>query len=134
MFACFLLALTTYWTDIAKPYNRQPYTGCRASLVHLLFIVCSAACLLHAGVGSKGKYTRGGGGGGGGRSKSGGYIIGAKGMRSGSSTPTNSVWRYTLKRFADLALALAHEARMTQLLAISRGEPPPSLNMHKARL
>eukprot|EP00962_Isochrysis_galbana_P034953 scaffold11917_cov128-Isochrysis_galbana.AAC.1 len=39
-----------------------------------------------------------------------------------------------MKRFADLALALAHEARTTQLLAISRGEPPPSLNMHKARL
>jgi len=33
------------------------------------------------------------------------------------------VWRYTLKRFADLALALAHDARTTQLLAISRGEP-----------
>ena len=46
----------------------------------------------------------------------------------------NKVWRYTLKRFADLALALAHEARTTQLLAISRGEPTPSLNTHKARL
>ena len=46
----------------------------------------------------------------------------------------NLVWRCTLKRFADLALALAHDARTKQLLAINRGEPPPSLNSHQARL
>mmetsp|Transcript_24978 Transcript_24978/g.80698 ORF Transcript_24978/g.80698 Transcript_24978/m.80698 type:complete len:225 (+) Transcript_24978:521-1195(+) len=46
----------------------------------------------------------------------------------------NIVWRCTLKRFADLALALAHDARTKQLLAIGRGEPPPSLNSHQARL
>eukprot|EP00962_Isochrysis_galbana_P040716 scaffold14791_cov131-Isochrysis_galbana.AAC.4 len=37
-------------------------------------------------------------------------------------------------RFTDLALALAHDARTKQLLAISRGEPPPSLNTYQARL
>jgi hypothetical protein len=47
--------------------------------------------------------------------------------------------RYTLKRFADLALAQAHEARATQLLSISisRGEDLPSLtpyNLYNARL
>jgi hypothetical protein len=31
----------------------------------------------------------------------------------------NAIGRYTLKRFADLALAQAHEARTTQLLSIS---------------
>eukprot|EP00962_Isochrysis_galbana_P047581 scaffold19493_cov101-Isochrysis_galbana.AAC.2 len=31
-------------------------------------------------------------------------------------------------------LALAHDARTKQLLAISRGEPPLSLNVHRARL
>eukprot|EP00962_Isochrysis_galbana_P024909 scaffold7676_cov138-Isochrysis_galbana.AAC.3 len=36
--------------------------------------------------------------------------------------------------YADLALALAHDARTKQLLAISRGEPPPPLNSHQARL
>eukprot|EP00962_Isochrysis_galbana_P025028 scaffold7703_cov103-Isochrysis_galbana.AAC.16 len=35
---------------------------------------------------------------------------------------------------SDLALALAHDARTKQLLAIGRGEPPPSLNSHQARL
>eukprot|EP00962_Isochrysis_galbana_P038390 scaffold13627_cov109-Isochrysis_galbana.AAC.5 len=44
--------------------------------------------------------------------------------------PQYSLEIYTLKRFADLALALAHDARTKQLLAISRGEPPPSLNQH----
>jgi hypothetical protein len=38
-------------------------------------------------------------------------------------------WHYTLKRFADLALAQAHEARTLQLRAISWGKtPPPSLS------
>eukprot|EP00962_Isochrysis_galbana_P006423 scaffold1732_cov117-Isochrysis_galbana.AAC.5 len=46
----------------------------------------------------------------------------------------DTVWRYTLKRFVDLALALAHDARTKRLLAISRGEPPPSLNTYQPRL
>jgi hypothetical protein len=46
----------------------------------------------------------------------------------------DAIWRYTLKRFADLALAQAHEARPTQLLSISRGEDPPSLTRYNARL
>jgi hypothetical protein len=44
------------------------------------------------------------------------------------------VWHYTLKRFADLALAQAHEARTLQLRAISRGADPPSLSQFQARL
>jgi hypothetical protein len=46
------------------------------------------------------------------------------------------VWHYTLKRFADLALAQAHEARtlQLQLRAISSGEDPPSLSQFQARL
>jgi hypothetical protein len=47
------------------------------------------------------------------------------------SAPFNSdvIWHYTLKRFADLALAQAHEARTLQLRAINKGEdPPPSLS------
>jgi hypothetical protein len=48
----------------------------------------------------------------------------------------DAVWHYTLKRFADLALALvqAHEARTLQLRAISRGKDPPSLSQFQARL
>jgi hypothetical protein len=46
----------------------------------------------------------------------------------------DAIWRYTLKRFADLALAHAHEARTTQLFSISRGEDPPSLTRYNARL
>jgi hypothetical protein len=46
----------------------------------------------------------------------------------------DTVWHYTLKRFADLALAQAHEARTLQLQAISRGEDPPSLSQFEARL
>jgi hypothetical protein len=44
------------------------------------------------------------------------------------NTPFNldAVWDYTLKRFADLALAQAHEARTLQLRAISRGPPSPN--------
>eukprot|EP00962_Isochrysis_galbana_P033647 scaffold11310_cov107-Isochrysis_galbana.AAC.12 len=47
----------------------------------------------------------------------------------------NIVWRYTLKRFADLALALAHDARTKQLSStLVEGnparrracEPPPT--------
>eukprot|EP00962_Isochrysis_galbana_P029313 scaffold9347_cov110-Isochrysis_galbana.AAC.7 len=52
----------------------------------------------------------------------------------GRGSPPSNIWRCTLKRFADLALALAHDARTKQLLAIGRGEPPPSLNSHQARL
>jgi hypothetical protein len=44
------------------------------------------------------------------------------------------VWFFTLKRFADLALAQAHEARTLQLRAIGSGEPPISLNKYKLRL
>jgi hypothetical protein len=36
----------------------------------------------------------------------------------------DAVWHYTLKRFADLALAQAHEARTLQLRAASH-QPPP---------
>jgi hypothetical protein len=52
------------------------------------------------------------------------------------NTPFNpdAVWHYTLERFADLALAQAHEARTLQLRAISRGEDPPSLSQFQARL
>jgi hypothetical protein len=32
----------------------------------------------------------------------------------------DAIWRYTLKRFADLAPAQAHEDRTTQLHSISR--------------
>jgi hypothetical protein len=46
----------------------------------------------------------------------------------------DTVWHCTLKRFADLALAQAHEARTLQLRAISRGEDPPSLSHFEARL
>jgi hypothetical protein len=48
------------------------------------------------------------------------------------------VWHYKFKRFANLALAQAHEARTLQLRAISRGEDPrgdpPSLSQFRARL
>jgi hypothetical protein len=39
------------------------------------------------------------------------------------------VWHYTLKQFADLALAQAHEARTLQLRAISRGAGTPYLSV-----
>jgi hypothetical protein len=46
------------------------------------------------------------------------------------------VWHYTLKRFADLALAQtsARGPRTLQLRAIDRGEDPPSLSHFRARL
>jgi hypothetical protein len=52
------------------------------------------------------------------------------------NTPFNpdTVWHYTLKRFVDLALAQAHEARTLQLRAISTAEDPPSLSQFQARL
>jgi hypothetical protein len=46
----------------------------------------------------------------------------------------DAVWYFTLKRFADLALVQAHEARTLQLRALSRGEAPPSLSSFTARL
>jgi hypothetical protein len=45
------------------------------------------------------------------------------------------VWHYTLiTRFADLALAQAHEARTLRVRAISRGEDNFSLSQFQARL
>jgi hypothetical protein len=46
----------------------------------------------------------------------------------------DAIWRYTLKRFADLAQAQAHEARAAQLLSISRGEDPPSLKARASNM
>jgi hypothetical protein len=46
----------------------------------------------------------------------------------------DAVWHYTLKRFAGLALAQAHEARTLRLRAISRREDPPSLSQFQARI